>query len=227
MDDPASDTGNRCVYACDVGSTRRERFAWVRLDPKSSGPSLVGSTNIEGLTDSLEADLNAGASIALGFESPLFVPVPDSAADLSRGRAGEGARSFAAPVGLAVAMLGLHQLVWVLGHAREAGEGHRLTLDPAEWPTSQDPILFLWEAFVSEAAHSADHIMDAATAVLEFVHHERDLPRASTVTAERPLSLAGAAALWAGWRNDVGVLHEPTLVIKPTVAARAAITAYS
>lgn len=217
--------GERYVYACDVGSTRRERFAWVRLDPTNPEQSLVGSTNIEALTESLEADFRAGVPIALGFESPLFIPVPASASDLSRGRTGEGGRSFAAPVGLAVAMLGLHQLTWVLSRIRAAGDNHRLTLDTADWAKSGDTILFLWEAFVSEAAHSADHITDAATAALEFVRHQRDVLRASTVTAERPLSLAGAAALWTGWRTDIGVLHEPTLVIKPTVAARATIRA--
>jgi hypothetical protein len=70
----------RQVYACDIGSTRHERskdpkFAWVRVTPDRS-PIAIGSHSIESLVNYLGKDLRAGFSIAIGFEAPLFFPVP-------------------------------------------------------------------------------------------------------------------------------------------------------
>jgi hypothetical protein len=94
----------RAIYACDVGSTRvqsdgRPSFAWARVDPDDSGLRVVGSRQIRELTGCVGEDLRSGASVALGFEAPLFVPVPDDARRLSAGRTNEGSRSFAAPIG--------------------------------------------------------------------------------------------------------------------------------
>jgi hypothetical protein len=42
---------------------------------------------------------------------------------------------------------------------------------------------------------------------------------ANAVTADRPLSLLGAALLWSGWSDDLALLHAPCLVIKATPPA--------
>ena len=141
-----------------------------------------------------------GHSIALGFEAPLFIPVPNASSDLSRGRKNEGSPSWAAPPGLTVASLGLHQAAWLL---RSIARGYVSPVDfrlaPTAWPpTTRATTLFCWEAFVSGAAHSSSHIQDAATAAMAFVDQERGLAEATTVTADNPLSLIGAAALWSG-----------------------------
>ncbi len=79
--------------------------------------------------------------------------------------------------------------------------------------------MFCWEAFVSQAAHSVSlagaDVQDAATAAKEFLISEDDLGAANAVSAKRPLSMIGAAALWSGWATDPAVLHEPALVVKP------------
>ena len=211
----------RVVYACDVGSTRTDRrrrgqsgFGWARaVTPER----VEGGTSIDDLAVRIGEDMRAGCSIALGFEAPVFIPVPESSSDLCRGRAGEGARSFAAPAGLAVTALGLHQAAWVLRAIVDARRGHRFLQQASDWPCS-GPALFCWEAFVSEAAHSADHVRDAATAVVAFIAAEADLSAATAVRAERPLSLIGAAALWSGWAEEMEELRAETAVIRPQTA---------
>jgi hypothetical protein len=176
------------------------------------------SSYIDKLVQQLESDIRQGCSIALGFEAPLFIPVPEDWKDLSKGREGEGDRSFASQVGLTVCALGIHQSAWILRSLYESlSRECDFTLDPKCWPPSgQRPVVFCWEAFVSGAAHSEQHLMDAATAVHFFWRHETNLEEArEPVSAEKPLSLIGSVALWSGWVSDLEYIHEQTLVIRP------------
>lgn len=215
-------TDVRAIYAVDVGSTRgrRPKFAWARIYPEKPS-EVTGSSDIGKLLSALEHDILDGRSVALGFEAPLFIPVPYAREDLSRGRTGEGNRAWAAPAGSAVAMLGLHQAAWLLQHLfRSCGERCTFAVDRTEWPPSGPrPVLFCWEAFVSQAAHSTSleqaDVQDAATAAMEFLTNEHALAAINDVTTDRPLSLIGTAALWSRWTEDVEVLRESTLVIKP------------
>ena len=75
--------------------------------------------------------------------------------------------------------------------------------------------LFIWEALVTAAAKGHSNLDDASIAVAAFTDSLPDPAAASAVTAERPLSLAGAAALWSGWVNDPQALHEALVVIRP------------
>lgn len=220
---PKTGTTERRVYAADIGSTRTDSmrrpgsgFGWARLLDTGE---IEGSHAITDLAASVTRDLRAGYTVALGFEAPLSIPVPADAERLCHGRAGDGNRSCTAPAGLAVSALGLHQAAWVLAEIRTAlgtkATAVRFAHDAAEWPaTEQTP--FCWEAFVSGPAHSKDHVRDAATAVTAFSAVEADLASATTVRAERPLSLIAAAALWSGWLTDTKALHTQTAVIRPT-----------
>lgn len=219
----AQENSTRVIYACDVGSTRTNpsKFAWSRVEPKINF-EVVGSPNICALAAEIGKDLERGYSVALGFEAPLFLPVPESADNLSRGRQGEGNRSFAAPPGAAVTTLGAHQAAWLLRRLfLSCGSQCAFTLDPRAWPPfPSQPVLLCWEAFVAGTAHSTSgeqaHIRDAATAAIEFLNNEYCLIDASAVTAEQPFSLIGAIALWSGWTTSLQVLEESALVIKPT-----------
>jgi hypothetical protein len=224
-DRPYSNEGtthlSRAVYAVDIGSTRCEagqtpNFAWARVDP-SDPSSVLGSSDIEKLADQIIRDLQAGQSVALGFEAPLFIPVPVESSALCHGRENERSRSFAAPAGLAVATLGLHQAAWILRRiADSCGDSIQFEIGAGSWPPSKShPVLFCWEAFVSDKAHGATHVQDAATAAMAFLSAESNLAGATTITAERPLSLIAAAALWSGLATDSAVLHQPTVVIRP------------
>lgn len=214
------------IYACDVGSTlgKKPGFAWVRIVSGSEEPPK-GSQSIAQLTQYLCNDLAAGAAIALGFEAPLFIPVPepDQPTRLSLSRTGEGDRSWSAPAGGYVATLALHQAAWLLKAIAPAHlSSCALTLNASNWtPGRSQPLLFCWEAFVSKHAHAQatdpqPHLRDAATAAVCFQQRERNLREPPLVSANPCLSLIGAAALWSGWRSDVAVLHEEALVLRPT-----------
>lgn len=156
-------------------------------------------------------------SIALGFESPLFMPIPRSSAELSRGRHCEGNRSMFAPVGGYVTTVGVHETGWVLEAIRgQAAAVLRYTLDWRQWPPTSDArILLVWEAFVSGDAHSNSHERDAATAAVFFRDNANNLDAANAVTADNPLCLVHAAALWAGWADDLERLHQGCIVLRP------------
>jgi hypothetical protein len=213
----------RVIYACDIGSTLYQKkrggpaFGWARLNPNEGTKSIRGSSDIQQLVEQLQLDIEVGYSVSLGFESPLFIPIPENPEELSKKREGEGDRSWSAPPGAAVTTLGIHQSAWILKRLRKSSSGKcKFTLDWKCWPpTSHQHILFCWEAFVSgKDAHSTDDMRDAATAVVFFFENERKLVNA--VTVEKPISLIGAVALWSGWTNDLKYLHDKTtLVLKP------------
>ncbi len=108
---------NHAVYACDIGSVKSDNFAWSRVESLQDPP--IASGDIDELLVHLVCDAQSGASVALGFEAPLFMPVPSRSGDLSSGRPGEKNRSMFAPAGLAVTTLGLHEAAWILRGLRQ------------------------------------------------------------------------------------------------------------
>lgn len=212
----------RVVYACDIGSIRAGTFAWAR----STGACPPGvSTNIDLLVERLSDDAAAGLSIALGFESPLYMPVPELSSDLNRGRSGEGSRSMFAPAGASVTTLGIHEAAWVLRALHDAASGLlTYTLDWRGWPAQdQSQKLLLWEAFVSGPAHSDTHERDAATAAMTFIENEANLDAVNAVSTDHAFNLVHAAALWSGWAKDIERLKSSCLVIKPQTAYKGAM----
>lgn len=207
----------RVVYACDIGSIRAGTFAWAR-SIGSAPPNA--SANIDMLVERLSDDAEAGMNIALGFESPLYMPVPELSKDLSRGRSGEGNRSMFAPAGAAVATLGVHEAAWILRALHSSASSLlSYTLDWQAWPArDKTQTLLLWEAFVSGPAHSDTHERDAATAALSFIENEANLDAGNAVSADHPLNMVHAAAVWSGWATDIDRLKSRCLVIKPKTA---------
>ena len=224
---------SRRIYGVDVGSTRlqaktkKNNFAWTRVDPDADKPILEGNDSIESLCRCLVSDLAASRSVALGFEAPLFIPVPESAEDLSKGRCNEGSQAWSAPPGLSVTTLGLHQAAWILRKvARASITALRFSLEPKDWPPNEDSdesvLLFCWEAFVSGDAHAekrdpGGHLRDAATATMKFLRYEQSRECwPDAVTAERPFSLIGAAAVWSGLAKDGDLIRRSSVVVRPT-----------
>ena len=211
-----------------VGSAllRAAAMAGVEATGATRAETDYSPRSLAALVDASGADVvfhcAGGASVALGFEAPLFIPVPQDASRLSRGRTGEGNRSFAAPPGLSVTTLGLHQAAWLLDRIRTLlGSDNsmvRFTQDPRAWPPVVDArVLFCWEAFVSGKAHGRDHVADAITAVFAFAQEETHLASNRRICAERPLSVIAAAALWSGWIHDLAELHISNIVIMPAM----------
>ena len=205
---------NRAIYAVDIGSTLSGAFAWARV--YSNAPNQVSTSHcITHLAKSLRSDLTKGLSVSLGFEAPLFLPVPLHSQDLSRARDNEGNRSWSAPAGLSVATLAIHQISWLFRNLSDLRRDRLLTTHIADWPPEQDQQFFCWEAFVSGPAHADDHMRDAATAATYFLANENNLQGMNAVTANNPLSLFHTAAIWAGWITEVNQLNNQLLVLRP------------
>ena len=205
------------IYAIDVGSTIPGRngiaFAWSGVDDDAC--EVCTGSCPEKLATEIATRIIAGESVALGIEAPLFIPVPDDKANLSKGRVNERDRSWAAPAGGYVTALAVHQCAWLLRELYGKCAQHcRLSADPKAWYGRKlgRPVIFCWEAFVSGPAHSG-HAEDARTAAMYFHAHQLNL--ASAVTAENPLSLFGAAVLWSGWSEDSGWLKQAMVVLRP------------
>ena len=67
---------------------------------------------------------------------------------------------------------------------------------------------------MTASAKGDSHYDDAAIAVSAFTSALPSPLAVSAVTAERPLSLLGAAALWSGWLRDGTALHRAPVVIR-------------
>ncbi len=102
-------------------------------------------------------------------------------------------------------------------------------VERSPWPS----VVLFWEAFVSKGAHSpktddgTDHVRDAATAATAF---DRCLVAGRAAgnpvrvpPGTSPLSLAGLALLWSGWSDDVQLLSQDVLVVKPETPYRGTI----
>ena len=136
-----------------------------------------------------------------------------AAAALGAGRAGEGNRPWSAGAGTGALATGLVQAAWVLAAIRTRCPHEALLLECPAF-AEQSRGLLLWEAFVSATAKGKTHVEDATIAVEAFSNVLPHPGAASTISAERPLSLAGAVALWSGWLHDPRALHQSPLVIR-------------
>jgi hypothetical protein len=157
----------RSVFAVDVGSLGN--VGWARF---ASGQPPEGSRSLSALVVRLAADAANGWSLALGFEAPGFLPIPEDSTSLNRARPGEGDRPWCFGAGAYTTAVGIQQSAWVVRTlASRAAATHDITTDWLSWPPArgQRPVVLLWEAF-SKAAHSPtnDLIEDAGTAAHAF-----------------------------------------------------------
>lgn len=197
------------IVCADVGSVPNDKFAWACASGADGRlPSEMASHVAEAL--------NAGESVALGFECPLWVPIPGSERELGKARTGEGSRSWSAGAGPGVLATGLVQVCWVVSEVRRLLRVEPAAfLDWAEFLDSSVPGLLVWEAFVTGTAKGRTHIDDARLGVKAFQSALPD-PRVTTaVTTNCPVhSLAGAALVGAGWSTNLALLEQPCLVMR-------------
>ena len=197
----------RVIYAVDVGAPGGG-LAWARLAPHA-GQIPAGSTDYDLFLEQLARDLRADLPVALGFEAPLFLPVAPNIGDLTRARLNEpGAWSFGPGAYVTTVVIPLMTLT--LKHIRSAvTPPPYVSLDAARWlaADARGSSLLPWEAFVWGAGHAREpnaaglraDVQDAATAVRAFVAWEAVEPRQpSSITAQDPISIVGAALLWSG-----------------------------
>jgi len=201
------------IFCADVGSVKSGNFGWARSEAKDASVADNDASRPADLAEAVVRELRAGCPVALGFECPLFVPVPSLDTALGAARAGEGNRAWSAGAGSGVLATGLVQVAWVLDAVRARCPEERLHLDWQSFATHGTGVL-VWEAFVSASAKGTSHVDDATIGVAAFSSALPDPRIASTIPAERPLSLVGAAALWSGWLDASDALHCAPLVIR-------------
>ena len=202
---------NIAVFCADVGSIKQNKFGWAASYQDGINSS---GRSIEKFAQSIVDQLLASKKVAIGFECPLFVPVRSDPLAVNKARNGEGNRSWSAGAGTGALATGLVEALWVMNRVSEnLGKCPKATFNWLEF-IKTDSVL-LWEAFVTSTAKGTGHAHDAEIAVSHF---KDSLPNPEKINAIREpevFSLIGAAALRAGWANNVKILSEQCLVIKP------------
>ena len=208
------------IYCADIGSVKRGNFGWGVVH----GDRQRGGNDIGELVDDVVGRLAAGTKVALGFECPLWVPVPDDPRGLTAGRAVDGNKPWSAGAGACALAAGLTETAWILAETR------RLLVEKGAVPPSahldwQQFVgcrtgVYLWEAFVTGEAKAkgggkAAHVADAFTACNEFAARLPDPGKGCACEPDAVRSLIGAAVLWSGWSVDVHLLRAGCLVVKP------------
>lgn len=200
---------NLAVVCADIGSVAKRRFAWWESeDMHGRDPSSLAAR--------VGALLNEEIPVALGFESPLYVPLPEDENLLAKARPIDGNRAWSAGAGCGALATGLVQVAWVLESIRRhtAVKVPTAYLNWDEFACAQRGLL-LWEAFVSGASKKGNHLTDAQAGAAAFAEqlsvHGRPFAEPGEPTV---FSLVGAALLRTGWTTDVGVLSQSCPVVR-------------
>lgn len=211
------------VFGVDVGSVRRKGgFSWSTADAVQRGQD-----NPRELGDAVLAAL-ADGQVALAFECPLSVPVPevsgDGWADLGRARAGEGNRSWSAGAGTGALATGLVQLAWLLRYVADGSKASLRVTTQVGVFMAHDADLLVAEAMVTNDGkpEPVDGYQDHADALAAARRLGELLEQASSGQSESDvrcaphvaLNVAAAAAMHAGVLLDPAELHGEVLVAK-------------
>lgn len=205
------------IAAVDVGSVARGNIGWCHL---ADGAEQTGR-RLDEIAEVVADDLNAGRRVALGFEAPLFIPLPDDEDALCKARRGEGSHAWSAAAGLGALALAAQEATYVLTRiANNVAERPTVSMEVAAF---HDPGvgMVLWEAFVTgkgkDRSNPDPHVADARAAVRELVQRLEAGDVASDVDHDEVLSIIGAAVLRSGLSQDLGLLGAGCIVIKAPI----------
>jgi hypothetical protein len=199
------------VAAIDVGSPKNIGW-WAAI-----GNTVTSGRDLDGLAAAVATALNSAVSVALGFEAPLYVPLPTDATDLNRQRIGERGRPWCAGAGTGALAMGAQQSAYLLAAISALlHERHHVSFDPAD--LDSPGTLVIWEAFVSARAKNrsaADpHVDDARVAVAEFHARWSSGRVGSDIEDQGVLNLVAASVLAAGLSEDLALLQRPCVVVR-------------
>jgi hypothetical protein len=187
------------VMCADIGSIPRERFAWARRLPAQASEAEHDPTSIEAMASAIVACLRADMPVAVGFEAPLFLPVPATPDTLGKARPTDtGAPSWSSQTGACVMATGIVQAAWVLRRVFEQAPEAPVSLTWERF-AGEGSGLLIWEAFVSSTAKGESHEDDARIGVEAFCQALPEPGDSETAAIPRPLSLAAMVCIWAGW----------------------------
>jgi len=153
------------TYCVDVGSVPRKKFAWARVPEEAATQKR---NDIRALAGDLAKHLTEGLPVALGFEAPMFVPVPSEDGELGTQRPFEIGRPWSAGAGVAALGSGIVQAGWILREIHDRAAPPPATfLDWNEFRNAGSG-LFLWEALVSHKTGKTDDYRDALAGARKF-----------------------------------------------------------
>ncbi len=202
------------VFCADIGSIAKDKFAWARRIPSEANEEVHVPASIEALAGALVYQLKGDRPVALGLEMPLFIPVPAASSGLGKARPCDlNAPAWSSSVGASVMATGIPQLAWLLRHVREHVAEVDLHLQWEQFAAAQRGLL-LWESFVTRDAKGKTDEEDATIGLNAFC---AQLPTPGDLDAsytEQPLSLAAAAAMWAGWDLPAEDLRSPCVLVR-------------
>lgn len=205
------------ICCADIGSVANDNFGWAALAGESDRERF--GRDMRKFAAFVAEHLRSDGKVSMGFECPLWIPIADEPAGLTKARQGERNRPFAAAAGACSLTTGLAQVAWILEQIRQDAKDTKAFLCWRCFQRSPSG-LFIWEAFVTGKSKASPHEepspheSDALAACNAF---SRALPYPVSVLepSSRTRSLVGAALLWADWSTDVRLLHTPCLVIQP------------
>jgi hypothetical protein len=204
------------VFCADVGSLAQGNFAWAARLPADDAEDERDPFSIDSLAAVVVYQLAEQRPAALGFEAPIFIPVPDDSARLGKARpCDKKAPAWSSGPGGSVMATGIAQMAWLLRTVREAVPGTRVHLGWESFAQAQAGLL-VWEAFVTRDAKGATHEEDARIGVEAFCAQLPSPGDDNANDTEQPLSLAAAAALWAGWDVPAAMLNSPCVLVRAT-----------
>jgi hypothetical protein len=201
------------VFCADIGSLAGGNFAWARRIP-GTGIEPHAPEDIGALANAVIALLAEDKPVAVGFETPLFVPVPEDSALLGKARPCDaGGPAWSGTPGATVLAQALAQIPWILRRIVNdlPGESVHFAWEPFSMEQSG---LLLWEAFVSGPAKGESHEEDAIAAVEEFCSQLPAVGDANAHETPRPFSLIAAAAMWAGLPVAPQDLRQPCVLVR-------------
>lgn len=204
------------VFCVDIGSIARDSFAWARRIPGSDDEELHRPESIESLAVSVVQILRDGEPVALGFEAPLFIPVPEKPDRLGKARPCDApSPSWSSSVGASVLATAMVQIPWTLRFIHQQVPHLQVHVQWPPFAQRQDGLL-LWEAFVSGAAKGQTHEEDARSGVQAFCEQLPNPGDPIATETERPFSVLAAAALWAGFDLPIEDLRGGCLLVRAT-----------
>ncbi|MEX2024328.1 MAG: hypothetical protein WD993_04540 [Thermoleophilaceae bacterium] len=201
------------VFCADTGSLKLGNFAWARRIPDAA-VEVHPHADIAALVDAVAEVLAAGRPVALGFEAPMFVPVPEDPAQLAKARPCDaGAAAWCSPPGGAVLTQALAQVPWILERTHDRVPDTEVHFSWEPFSAAQRGLL-LWEAFVSGNAKGETHVEDAENAITAFCAQLPEVGDAIANETQRPFSFVAAAAQWAGFDIVADELRGPCVLVR-------------
>ncbi len=203
------------VCVIDIGSP--SNLGWAMVSEKNR-LKTIKCNNLDMAIETIVERL-PGEAIALGFECPLFVPVRENWRDLTKARKGECSfginRPWSAGAGATSLAIGLPIVTYTLRKIREGFPRGRVFVDWKRFVQAPGNLL-LFEAFVSGRSKGKTHMHDAILAARKMSRFLASGKFESAIHEDKIISLLGSALLRTGWTQDLEVLNQPCLVVRPS-----------